>query len=81
MYLQLMAEDAGHLITKGKSSSASLKTQSVHIRCSRLTLLARTYLPVTMFNLLDASLNCDKATLYFGSKSLRYCSCSKQVLK
>ena len=50
MYLQLMAEDAGHLITKGKSSSASLKTQSVHIRCSRFTLLTA-YLPVNIVNL------------------------------
>jgi len=45
MYLQLMAEYAGHLITKWKSSSISLKTQRVYIRCLRLTLFAA-YLPV-----------------------------------
>jgi len=55
MYLLLMAEYAGHLITKWKSSSISLKTQSVHIRCSRFTSLTA-YLPVTIFNLLDASI-------------------------
>jgi len=80
MYLHLMAEYAGHFITKWKSFSNSLKTQSVHIRCSRFTLLAA-YLPVIIFNLLDESLNFDKATLYFDSNSLRYCSYSKQVLK